>query len=106
PTSACSNWFGLAASTSGSALTLSTTPTGRSPEPTSRSTPTPASGSISARSGSPARAARRWSAPVPEPELAPEQILAELAEHGVRYVLIGGFAAVIHGSPYVTVDVD
>ena len=43
---------------------------------------------------------------MPEPELAPEQILATLTEHGVRYVLIGGFAAVIHGSPYVTVDVD
>jgi len=43
---------------------------------------------------------------VPEPELAPERILAVLAAHGVRYVLIGGFAAVIHGSPYVTVDVD
>jgi predicted nucleotidyltransferase len=41
-----------------------------------------------------------------EPELAPERILAVLREHGVRYVLVGGFAAVIHGSPYVTVDVD
>src|SRR5437870_2564581 len=28
------------------------------------------------------------------------------ARHGVRSVLIGGFAAVIHGSPYVTTDVD
>lgn len=43
---------------------------------------------------------------MPEPELSPEGILAVLAEHGVRHVLIGGFAAVIHGSPYVTVDVD
>jgi predicted nucleotidyltransferase len=42
----------------------------------------------------------------PEPELAPERILAVLRKHGVRFVLIGGFAAVIHGSPYVTVDVD
>lgn len=41
-----------------------------------------------------------------EPELAPERILGALSEHGVRYVLVGGFAAVIHGSPYVTVDVD
>lgn len=41
-----------------------------------------------------------------EPELAPERILGALAEHGVRYVLVGGFAAVIHGSPYVTTDVD
>lgn len=41
-----------------------------------------------------------------EPELAPERILAVLADHGVRFVLVGGFAAVIHGSPYVTTDVD
>jgi predicted nucleotidyltransferase len=43
---------------------------------------------------------------VPEPELAPEKLLGVLRDHGVRYVLVGGFAAVIHGSPYVTVDVD
>jgi hypothetical protein len=43
---------------------------------------------------------------VAEPELTPERILGVLREHGVRSVLIGGFAAVIHGSPYVTVDVD
>jgi hypothetical protein len=43
---------------------------------------------------------------VSEPELAPERILSVLGDHGVRYVLVGGFAAVIHGSPYVTVDVD
>jgi len=43
---------------------------------------------------------------VPEPELAPERILGVLRDHGVRFVLVGGFAAVIHGSPYVTVDVD
>lgn len=41
-----------------------------------------------------------------EPELAPERLLGVLREHGVRFVLIGGFAAVIHGSPYVTFDVD
>lgn len=41
-----------------------------------------------------------------EPELAPERICAVLREHGVRFVLFGGFAAVIHGSPYVTVDLD
>ena len=40
------------------------------------------------------------------PELAPERILGVLADHGVRFVLIGGFAAVIHGSPFVTTDVD
>lgn len=43
---------------------------------------------------------------VPEPELAPERICAVLREHGVRFILVGGFAAVIHGSPYVTVDLD
>ena len=43
---------------------------------------------------------------VTEPELRPEAMLAVLREHGVRFVLVGGFAAVIHGSPYVTFDVD
>jgi len=43
---------------------------------------------------------------VAEPGFAPERILAVLREHGVRYVLVGGFAAVIHGSPYVTTDLD
>jgi hypothetical protein len=33
-------------------------------------------------------------------------MLAALNDHGVRYVLIGGFAAAVHGSPYVTTDVD
>jgi hypothetical protein len=41
-----------------------------------------------------------------EPEFSPEGILEVLGRHGVRCVLIGGFAAVIHGSPYVTTDVD
>lgn len=41
-----------------------------------------------------------------EPELAPERILGVLTGHGVRFVLVGGFAAVIHGSPYVTIDLD
>src|SRR5215213_7762963 len=41
-----------------------------------------------------------------EPSFGPERILGACEEHGVRYVLIGGFAAVIHGSPYVTTDVD
>lgn len=40
------------------------------------------------------------------PEFRPEEILGALSRNGVRYVLIGGFAAVIHGSPYVTTDVD
>ena len=35
-----------------------------------------------------------------------EAILAALQQHDVQYVLIGGFAAVVHGSPIPTVDVD
>lgn len=41
-----------------------------------------------------------------EPEFRPERILQVLEEHGVLFILIGGFAAVIHGSPYVTTDID
>ena len=44
--------------------------------------------------------------PAPEPEFCPEGILGALNQHGVKFVLIGGFAAVIHGSPYVTTDLD
>lgn len=43
---------------------------------------------------------------MPEPEFRPERILSVLAAHDVRAVMIGGFAAVIYGSPYVTTDVD
>jgi hypothetical protein len=50
---------------------------------------------------------------VSEPEVAPaaaefrpEEIVAALNEHGVRYVLVGGFAAVIWGAPYVTTHLD
>jgi len=43
---------------------------------------------------------------VAESEFGPDRILAVLERHGVKCVLIGGFAAVIHGSPYVTTDVD
>jgi hypothetical protein len=43
---------------------------------------------------------------MPDGEFRPERILEVLGSHGVRFVLIGGFAAVIHGSPYVTTDVD
>jgi len=43
---------------------------------------------------------------VAEVEFGPHRILGVLAAHGVRSILIGGFAAVIHGSPYVTTDVD
>lgn len=36
----------------------------------------------------------------------PEQILNVFYAHGVRYVLVGGLAATLHGSPAVTYDVD
>jgi hypothetical protein len=36
----------------------------------------------------------------------PESILRVLAQHDVAYVLIGGLAASLHGSPHVTTDVD
>ena len=39
-------------------------------------------------------------------DFAPERILAVLEKHEIAYVLVGGFAATIHGSPYVTTDVD
>jgi hypothetical protein len=40
------------------------------------------------------------------PEFAPQEIFATLDRHGVRYVLIGGLAAILHGAPHVTTDVD
>ncbi|MGA8296837.1 MAG: hypothetical protein WB770_07320, partial [Acidimicrobiales bacterium] len=36
----------------------------------------------------------------------PLLLLATLNRHGVRYVVIGGFAATAHGSPLPTSDVD
>ena len=36
----------------------------------------------------------------------PEQVIRVLHKHGVRYVLIGGLAAALHGSPQPTVDID
>ncbi len=38
--------------------------------------------------------------------LEADQILACLERHGVRYVVIGGVAAILHGSPQVTFDAD
>jgi len=40
------------------------------------------------------------------PELRVKEIVRLLGRHDVRYVLIGGMAAVTHGSPLVTQDVD
>lgn len=36
----------------------------------------------------------------------PARLLRVLERHGVRYVLIGGQAAIVHGSPLTTEDVD
>lgn len=36
----------------------------------------------------------------------PAEILRVLEAEGVQYVLVGGLAAAVHGSPYVTSDVD
>lgn len=38
--------------------------------------------------------------------LQADEIFACLDRHGVRYVLIGGLAAVLHGSPLPTLDAD
>jgi hypothetical protein len=38
--------------------------------------------------------------------LRAKELLAMLAEHKVRYVLIGGMAAVLHGSALITADLD
>lgn len=48
-----------------------------------------------------------WPGNVAEPAVFdPEAILRILGKHGVDYVLIGGLAATLHGSPHVTTDVD
>ena len=36
----------------------------------------------------------------------PEDIFATLSDHGVRFILIGGMAAILHGDTGVTVDLD
>ena len=41
-----------------------------------------------------------------DPVFDPEAILATLDRYEVRYVLIGGLAALLHGSPHITTDVD
>lgn len=40
------------------------------------------------------------------PPFDPERIFETLRHHGIRYVLIGGWAARLLGSPTVTVDID
>jgi len=39
-------------------------------------------------------------------EFQPKKILGVLDRYGVRYILIGGLAAVLHGASHVTTDVD
>ena len=39
-------------------------------------------------------------------EFRPVDLLRVLIERGVDFILIGGLAAAVHGSPYATVDVD
>lgn len=39
-------------------------------------------------------------------EFRPEEILRTLESHAVEYVLVGGLAATLWGSPHVTFDVD
>lgn len=39
-------------------------------------------------------------------EFEPQEIFATLERHRVRYVLVGGVAAILHGAPHVTTDVD
>ena len=41
-----------------------------------------------------------------EPDFRPEEILRILNDHEVLYVVIGGMAAVIHGSDIPTTDID
>jgi len=36
----------------------------------------------------------------------PEALLEELTRHGVRFLIIGGIAGTLHGSPYPTDDLD
>jgi hypothetical protein len=39
-------------------------------------------------------------------DFAPQEIFAALERHGVRYVLVGGLAAIFHGAPHITTDAD
>ncbi len=39
-------------------------------------------------------------------EFRPDEILAVLDRHEVRYVLVGGLAAILHGAAHLTTDVD
>lgn len=41
-----------------------------------------------------------------EPPFKPEEILRILEKHGVDFIVVGGFAAIMHGSPENTNDID
>lgn len=41
-----------------------------------------------------------------DPQFQPQVLLEFLERNGVRYVLIGGLAATLHGSPVLTTDAD
>jgi hypothetical protein len=41
-----------------------------------------------------------------DPPFDPDPIIETLVRHSVEFVLIGGFAAVVRGAPFVTFDVD
>ena len=41
-----------------------------------------------------------------EASFQPAEIIAALERHAVRYVVIGGLAATLHGSPVMTTDAD
>jgi hypothetical protein len=43
---------------------------------------------------------------VPDEELDPGPMLEALLRHEVRFVIIGGLAGVVHGSPFATEDLD
>ncbi len=47
-----------------------------------------------------------WEPHVADGDFDPEQMLRVLEQSGVRFVLIGGMAAVMHGDVGVTVDLD
>ena len=42
----------------------------------------------------------------PVADFDPERVIRLLGRHGVQYVLVGGLAAVTHGAPLVTQDID
>lgn len=43
---------------------------------------------------------------LPDNPLDVDTLLAALVRHGVRFIVIGGFAALVHGSPFPTEDLD